>query len=110
MPALQAGEPVIWQKLANRQQGTSRAVGGRLCLTKFALYFQPSRFDALFHGLTWKADLRQISKVGIEPRDGNPFSGGIRERLRIDLVDGSTEVFVVNGLNEVLDRLQRMIG
>jgi hypothetical protein len=100
-PDLDEAETATWQRLANRTQG-NRAVGGRLYLTATRLLFEPNRVDARTGGHQWTAPLADIIAVGTEPRDGNPMSGGLRERLRLTLADGSAELFVISHLGEVI--------
>ncbi|MGH3407393.1 MAG: hypothetical protein ACRDRJ_33560 [Streptosporangiaceae bacterium] len=62
--------------------------------------FEPNRVDAITGGSNWQAPLGHIAGVSRQPPDGNAFSGGLRSRLRLDLADGSVELFVVNHLDE----------
>lgn len=93
-PVLHVGEAVRWSPPANRDQG-GRAVGGRLFVTQSRMVFQPNRIDALFGGKNWECDLDEIDSFGTVPRDGNPFSGGVRNRLRVETSDGDVERFVI---------------
>jgi len=99
------GETVEWSKLANRSQSRNRAVGGKLYLTDRRLLFCPHWVDAVFGGRTWNNPLSQVSSVGKEPRSGG-LGGGMRDRLRIELSDGGVELFVVNDLDAVIERLR----
>jgi hypothetical protein len=105
-PELQAGEVVVWAKAANRSQG-GRAVGGRLHLTSHRLVFAPNRVDALTGGHAWAARLADVVAVGsAENSLRKPFSGAMRRRLRVDLRTGPPEFFVVNQVDEVIQRLR----
>ena len=106
-PALEQGETVRWKRAANRTQSYWRAVGGFLFLTASRLLFEPNRVDAVTGGESWSAPLASIRSVGIEPRDGNPLSGGLRDRLRLDLADGDTELFVVNHVDDVVNVIRK---
>jgi hypothetical protein len=106
-PRLGNSETVIWRHLANRTQSMNRAVGGCLYLTSARLLFEPNRVDAATGGQAWSASLLSIKAVGRQPRDGSPFSGGSRDRLIVELADGTAEMFIVNGLEEVIGVLQQ---
>ena len=100
-----------WSCRANRTQGPLRAVGGRLVLEAGRLEFQPHGFDRALAGREWSTPLGAVSAVGTEPRSGlNPFSGAMRERLRVELDDGSVELFVVNKLGEVRERIEAAVA
>jgi hypothetical protein len=103
-PGLEQGEELRWQRGANRTQG-SRAIGGRLFLTSWRLVFMPNRLDALLGARPWAAPLAAVRGVGVQPRDGNAFSGGLRSRLRLDF-DHGPELFVINNLDDVVAMLR----
>jgi hypothetical protein len=105
-PALDQAETILWKRPANRTQSSWRAVGGRLFLTNSRLIFQPHQFDAVTGGGSWSAPLASVRSVGIEPRNWNPFSGGLRTRLRIELGDGDCELFVVNRVRDVVETIR----
>lgn len=109
-PKLTAPESVTWQHLANRTQSANRAVGGRLYLTGERLLFEPTHIDALTGGRAWQAPLSAIATISTQAATGGVFSGGLRTRLRIDLRDGSTELFVVNKVDEIVAVLQKAVG
>ena len=109
-PALEQAETVLWRRAANRTQSDRRAVGGRLFLTASRLLFEPNRLDAVTGGESWSTPLASIRSVGVEARDGNPLSGGLRARLRLDLVGGDAELFVVNHVGDVVDVIRQAVG
>ncbi len=109
-PDLGQSENVIWKRAANRTQSSGRAVGGRLYLTQERLTFEPNRVDAITGGRNWQAPLGHIAGVSRQSPDGNAFSGGLRSRLRLDLADGSVELFVVNHLDEVVGAIRQATG
>lgn len=98
-----------WEYRANHTQGRFRAVGGRLRLSGGLLEFRPHGFDKALAGRQWSAELARIRAVGAEPRTWNPLDGGLRERLRVELDDGSVELFVVNRLGEVRERIESAV-
>lgn len=100
-PTLEPAEEVLWKRAANRTQSDRRAVGGCLYLTAARLYFEPNRLDAMTGGQRWSAPLAAVRHAGTEQRDGNRLSGGLRTRLRLDLVGGGVELFVVNHVDNV---------
>jgi hypothetical protein len=99
-------ESVVWSHLANRVQSSHRAVGGKLFLTDRRLIFCPHWIDAATGGRTWSLPLSDVAGVGIKPKGGDRFAGGLRDRLQIDLADGDVQLFVVNRLDEVVARLE----
>jgi hypothetical protein len=101
-----AGAVEAWR--ANRRQ-SARAVGGTLVLTEADLEFRPGRLDAATGGKAWSTGLAQIRSVSKEKRGRNPFNGSLRGRLRVETVDGGVELFVVNGLEQVTDRIRRAL-
>ena len=99
-------ERVVWSQLANRVQSSHRAVGGKLFLTDRRLVFCPHWVDAATGGKTWSLPLANIARVGITPKGGDRFAGGLRDRLRVELVDGGQQLFVIKRLDEVVERLE----
>jgi hypothetical protein len=99
-----------WSCRANRTQSALRAVGGKLVLEGNRLEFRPHGFDRALSGKGWSTPLAAIRSVGSEPRGLNPFSGAMRERLRVELDDGSVELFVVNKLGDVRERIEAEVA
>ena len=96
---------------ANRTQGW-RAVGGRLTVSPTAVRFEPHGFERSTGGSAWATPTSSIVQVDAAPAfksGGLPFGGGIRTRLRVRLVDGGEELFVVPRLGEVIDLLCGLI-
>ena len=101
------GESVLWSVRANRQQGSRRAVGGRFHLTTERLVFTPHLLDAALGGRPWVAERSEIVRISKEPRDASKLlGGGLRGRLRIEIQEEPPKFFVVNELNEVINRLR----
>ena len=107
-PTLQADEVARWQTAANRTQG-NRSVGGRLFLTNQRVLFEPNRVDSITGGQRWSVDLTEVHEVGVEKRGMNPVSGALRKRLRLKCT-GTTELFVVNHVDEVIDVLKTALS
>src|SRR5436305_5062688 len=103
-------EQVVWSQLANRTQSSARAVGGKLFLTDRRLVFCPHWVDAAMRGRTWDVPLASVAAFGIAPKGGDRFGGGLRDRLRIELLHGGNELFVVKRLEEVVARLEAARG
>jgi hypothetical protein len=99
-------ERVVWSQLANRVQSSHPAVGGKLFLTDRRLVFCPHWVDAATGGKTWSWPLVNISGVGITPKGGDRFAGGLRDRLRIESFDSGQQLFVIKHLDEVVARLE----
>ncbi|MGN6379717.1 MAG: hypothetical protein ACTHNU_12250 [Gaiellales bacterium] len=90
---------------ANRAKGW-RAIGGQLEFTSREATFTPHRGNPKH---LWAARLRDITAVEKSPRTYGLFNGGLRERLRLTLADGSSEVFVVLGLDEVISDVEPLV-
>jgi hypothetical protein len=99
-----------WTCRANRTVSPFRAVGGKLVLLDDRLEFAPHRFDRALAGKEWSVPLTGIRSVGEEPRGMNPFNGAMRTRLRIEADDESVELFVVNDLNAVRERIEAAVA
>lgn len=104
---LASGESIVRSWKANRTSSKARAQGGQLHLTDRRLVFRPHAFDRLLRGREWNVTLDRVVGVEIEPRSGNPLSGGLRDRLRIEDVDGDVQLFVVNKLDSVVDEIRQ---
>ncbi|MBC7797026.1 MAG: hypothetical protein H7Z37_09145 [Pyrinomonadaceae bacterium] len=102
-------ETVEWSFFANRSQSANRAVGGKLFVTNKRLLFSPHYFDYILNGKIWQTELRNVRQIGVLKKGGDVFGGGLRDRLRIDLRDGQTELFVVNNLTKIVERLRSTI-
>lgn len=105
---LDAGEVVRWCVRANRQQSGWRAVGGELCVTNYRIVFTPNRVDIRLRGRPWSSGFQDLASVGIEPRGAQPFSGAWRQRLRVVMTDGTVELFVVDDVASVVERMRAM--
>jgi hypothetical protein len=101
----ESDERVSWSQLANRVQSSHRAIGGKLFLTDRRLVFCPHWVDAATGGKTWSVPLADVAGVGITPKGGDRFAGGLRDRLRIELADGGHQLFVIKRLDDVVTRL-----
>lgn len=56
---------------------------------------------------SWWAPHERITEVGRQKKNiRDLFGGGLRDRLKIELQDGSTELFVINKLNEVIEQIR----
>jgi hypothetical protein len=102
---LDPGETLVWRVGVNwMHQGI--AAGGHLALTSTSLVFQPNRVDSSWTG-PWRLPLTAVARVGVQPVTWrHVFSGGLRRRMRLELVDGSIALLVINRL----DRRVQEIG
>lgn len=93
------GETLVWRAAVNwSHQGLAR--GGHLALTSSSLLFQPNRVDAATGAGPWRLPLTAVVRVGVQPVTwADVFSGGLRRRMRLDLVDGSVALLVINRLD-----------
>lgn len=110
-PALVDDERWIAHVPGNRSQG-KRAVGGGLHVTSKRLLFTPNIVDAKLGGKAWYCALADVESVGIEPGRISLFelfSGGLRDRLAIQLRDGSRELFVVDQPAVLVDQLRALV-
>jgi hypothetical protein len=103
-PRLERDDQIEWSAAANRDQG-GRAIGGKLFLSKRGLYFQPHTFDIVTGGRAWNCHRQEIKDIEKSKGDGNPYSGGMRDRFQVELRDGSQEKFVVRRLDETIEDL-----
>ena len=84
-------------------------MGGKLYLTTQRLLFVPHFLDRLLAGRAWSASLSDIADVGTSPRGEfktGPFSGSIRERLKVELRDGGVNLFVIKPPDEAAHRVR----
>ncbi len=105
------GESLAWRVPCNWLQGGS-ARGGCLGLTSKAVIFEPNRLDARFGGHSRRIPLGSIAAAALE-QGGIPkplFGGGARARMRLDLLDGSHELLLVNRLAERLPEVQAAVA
>jgi hypothetical protein len=98
-------ESLVWSTKANRTQGRGSR-GGKLYLTTERLLFSPHLFDAAFGGESCSIELSSVAEVGVQPKGGTTLGGGLRDRLRVALNDGTEHLFVVNGLDAAVARIQ----
>ena len=102
-----------WVVLANRTQNEWRAVGGNLTATNGKLIFKPNIIDRNLGGDFLELRLDEIASIGKCKKEiaiKHLFSGGLRDRLSIQLRNGKEELFVVNNLETVIAELSRMIS
>lgn len=106
---LEADESVGWSKRANYSVG-GRAVGGKLHVTDRRIVFRPHVLDRVTGGKGFTAPLSAVTGVSKAPKDGQLFSGGLRDRLQIELGDGSVHHFVVNQLDQTIEEELRALA
>ncbi|HEV7771051.1 MAG TPA: hypothetical protein VGO66_10420 [Solirubrobacterales bacterium] len=114
-PKLQPDEVLRWKARANHVEGPSyslygmeSAAGGQLIATNRRIFFQPSRVDRATGAKRWELPLDAITGIEVIDRDGEPFAGGMRKRLGIQVADG-VEVFVVNRLEQKMAELRALL-
>jgi len=110
-PSLNDGESIAIEFAANRTQGW-RAVGGKVWLTSSRVLFVPNAVDTSTGGKGFECGRGAVSGVDVAPATlaGVPFSGGLRRRLRLRLLDGSEELFVVDGADALCARIVTELG
>lgn len=104
------GEEEVFSILANRTQSQNRAVGGKLFVTNRRLLFTPHLIDSILGGADCRVPLNEIADISVQNAGGDTFGGGLRNRLRINLKNGSSELFVINRLDEVIDKLKAHVN
>jgi hypothetical protein len=108
-PNLLPGEVVEWRAACNWAQG-ARVAGGFLWLTSGALVFEPNRVDAATGGESRRVALSSIAAVGVEPGGKPSISGGLRPRIRLELIDGNHEVLLLNKLESRLRAIEQAVA
>lgn len=108
-------ETVSWEKGCNRTQSSGRAVGGKMFVTNKRVLFSPHHFDAALGGEKLSIPLEAIEEVSLESPGTSGikdrlWGGGARTRLRLDLTDGSAELFVMNGVSNAAEYIKSVIG
>ena len=99
---------VAFQKRVNHTEG-GIARGGMLTVDAERFTFTPHRMDRALGGASIDVALTELAEVGVEPRTWRPFDGGMRTRLRIVLASGERHLFVVNGLEQVVQHLRAAV-
>src|SRR5215207_2526049 len=110
-PQLADDESWVTHLPANRTQG-KRAVGGGLHLTNQRLLFSPNVIDAKLGGKPWSCMLFEIASIGMQRRRFSLlelFSGALADRLRFDLQDGRSELFVVSNPAQRATELRELL-
>ena len=112
LPALPDGEQWVAHFAANRTQG-KRAVGGALHITTVRALFQPNQMESGMGGRPWSCARKEIVAAGIQPRRFSLlelFSGGLTDRLLLQLEDGRRELFVINHLATRFEEIRAILG
>ena len=82
------------------------------CTSRACASCSPNIVDAKLGGKAWYCALADVESVGIEPGRFSLFelfSGGLRDRLAIQLRDGSRELFVVDQPAVLADQLRALV-
>ena len=112
LPTLAESEEWVAHYAANRTQGR-RAVGGAFHITTHRVLFEPNTMESGMGGRAWSCWRDQIVAAGIEPRRFSLlelFSGGLVDRLLLELADGRRELFVINGLATRFEEIRSILG
>ena len=89
---------------ANRTQTSNRAVGGKLYITNMRCIFLPHWFDFVSGGKRMEFPLSELESASVEPKGGERFGGGLRDRLKLTHKIG-LELFVVDKLEKVIESI-----
>jgi hypothetical protein len=80
-------------------------------LTSQALVFEPHRLDARLGGQSRRVALREIADVTVDPGGDIPsLGGGLRPRIRLELMNGHVELLLVNKIMTRLREIQVAVG
>ncbi len=101
-------EEIELSYLGNRNQSRNRAVGGKLFITNMRCVFLPHWFDFISGGKRMEFPLTELESVDVEPKGGDKFGGGLRDRLKLTHKNGH-ELFVVNKLEAVIESINSKI-
>jgi hypothetical protein len=94
-----------WQHTASIYQG-ARAVGGKIEVRSGTLEFVPHVFDRTTGGRSWTAALESVVSVEETARSWRASSFSPRRCLLIRTDDGREAKFLVNGLRDLVERLE----
>ena len=79
-------------------------------ITDRRVMFMANRIDQATGGEDWSRPLTDIVGISVEPRRyGIPLltpNVGLRKRLRLECRDGAVDLFVVNQVEDVVDRVR----
>ncbi len=94
--ALRPGEYEDGRFFANHVQGgQGQGYGGRLYITSERLVFIPMAGSQSNGASRAEFDLRNVAAAEVAPRGDGPGIGSLRRRLRVRMVSGDVEYFVV---------------
>lgn len=110
--SLGEGEELIVKYPTNYFYRDSRPLGGRLYLTDQRLVFLPHFLDALLGGDRTSIDLDDIAEVREETPDDRPEgrSRRVPPRLQVDTRDGESHLFVIDGIEAAIERVNEQRG
>jgi hypothetical protein len=112
LPVLAEGEEWVAHYAANRTQG-KRAVGGALHITTLRMLFEPNTMESGMGGRAWSCWRDEIVAAGIHPGRFSLlelFSGGIVDRMLLELKNGRRELFVLNNLGKSFEEIRAILG
>lgn len=78
-------------------------------MTTARVLFVPNRTTPRRNRAVHDWRLGDVVSIDARDRDFTPYTGGMHRRLGIELRDGTTILFVVKRLDEVVGELQRLI-
>jgi hypothetical protein len=112
-PQLKPGEHVVWGCAAQRSIPRRTFVAGWLFLTERRIVFQPNRLNiGIASRDLLSYELRDCLGAEVIDRTWTLYDGGTRRRIRLNLADGTSVLFVVKAkhTNEVATRLSDVIA
>jgi hypothetical protein len=104
--SLQPGETLLARIMVNRVQD-GRAFGGHMLVTSSRLVFEPVALSRANGAVAWAVPIAQVVGADLAPRGRNPRAGEWRRRLRVRLLSGDVEYFVVLRPRAAADLIER---
>jgi len=107
---LRPGEYEGGRFFANHVQGgRGQGYGGRLFITSERLVFIPMAGSRSNGACGAEFDLRNVVAAEVAPRGAGPGIGSLRRRLRLRMVSGDVEYFVVWRPRKLADFVDRLL-
>lgn len=98
-----------WEHTASLYQGR-RAVGGRIEVGHGRLLFKPHAFDRKTGGRSLDVSLESITAIEKTERSWSPATFSPRRCLLVRTSNGTESKFLVNRLDQLVDRLKMEVA
>lgn len=110
---LDPGEALLHKYPTNYFGGDDRPYGGRLYVTDRRLVFLPHRIDAVLGASRVSIPFRELNDISSETdflTNAEREDRRIPVRLRVETLDGTVHLFIVDDLDNVLVQVQEAVG